>query len=172
MWQESQYFYYYNGKCKARKAWRLGLVVTGRTVMHRNLMKIRQAPLAFPPQFDKSWHFSTFMSPKAVVFKNVYAGHRECNRIPYNKVLYQRQAQLRCVHFCGSEKIDVTNWTDLHAYPAQICEYPHLAPDAWCARHHPRGVKSLLRSNDQSEVRPRPYVGLSSNPRGHANVGI
>ena len=164
----TQHFYYYSGACKSAHDWARGLVLIGKTVLSEDsFMKARREWWWLPRSIDLSWHLSTFMTPKAVVNKIRHAQHTECNRSPYNKVLFQRKAQNQCIQFCGKERLSWTNSTnrdafDQDAFPVQLCNFPLLAPSTWCGRYGKRGSYPTFPTPNLAP----PLFGCTSTSKG------
>ena len=106
-------FFYYHVECMSTSRWDMGVIATGDDIIARpgalyltRDTARRQPELAYREQ---SWHFSTFMTPEEVVRKNAAASlHPECNRPPFTSVEWQREAQRKCVQFCGGERLRKT----------------------------------------------------------------
>ena len=105
-------FYYYHAGCLSTKPWDMGAIATGADIhdFKRPFHLLREwARKRGAVYRNQSWHFSTFFGPEDVVRKNAGASlHPECNRYPYTSVAWQREAQRKCVQFCGGEGLRKT----------------------------------------------------------------
>lgn len=159
---DTQYFYYYRAECKSVRAWNLGLLLRGSSLLARgSLDGLRRSSRAqgFPRVLDRSWHLSTFMGPREVVNKLRQAQHTECDRAPFSRVNFQRVAQAECLQFCGSERLVLVSTVDPLAYPPPLCQFPRLASAPWCELHRPTPrSRETWRAGEPSLPQDQPPV--------------